>query len=139
MRDVIRLMATNDTSGIPIIDDEGALAGFVSDGDVADYLGRHDMAVMDPALNLYRFIDDSDMRGRLVDLLDLNVMKIATKRVISIEEDLALDEACRVLAERRIKKVPVVRNGNLVGTLSRRDIVHKLSSIVDEGNTLQQA
>lgn len=132
MRSVIRLMATHDTSGIPVVDEAGALTGFVSDGDVVDYLGKHEIAVLDATLNLYRFIDDSDMRERLVNLLDLNVMKIATKRVVFIDEDTPLDVACRVLADRRIKKVPVVKDGGLVGTLSRRDLVHAFSGVVAE-------
>ena len=131
MRDVIRLMSRTDSSGLPIVDEAGDLAGFISDGDVANYLGRHDISVIDTTLNFYRFVDDSPLKGRLLTLLDLNVMDIATKKVVSVEADSAIDDACRVLAERRIKKVPVVRGGRLVGTLSRRDIMRSLAEIVD--------
>lgn len=131
MREVIRLMSCTDSSGLPIVDGEGSLVGFISDGDVANYLGRHDISVIDTTLNLYRFVDDSPLKGRLLGLLDLNVMGIATKKVISVDADLAIDDACRVLAERRIKKVPVVSEGRLVGTLSRRDIMRSLAEIVD--------
>ncbi len=131
MRSIIRLMSATDSSGLPIVDADGVLVGFISDGDIANYLGRHDISVIDTTLNLYRFVDDSPLKGRLLGLLDLNVMGIATKKVISVEADLPIDDACRVLAERRIKKVPVVSNGQLVGTLSRRDIMRNLSEIVD--------
>ena len=131
MRDVIRLMSRTDSSGLPIVDEAGGLVGFISDGDVANYLGRHDISVIDTTLNLYRFVDDSPLKGRLLALLDLNVMDIATKKVVSVEADSAIDDACRVLAERRIKKVPVVQGGHLVGTLSRRDIMRSLAEIVD--------
>ena len=50
--------------------------------------------------------------------------------VIVVQEDASVDEACRLLAERRIKKAPVVRDGKLVGTISRRDIVKKLSESI---------
>ncbi len=131
MREVIRLMSRTDSSGLPVVDGEGSLVGFISDGDVANYLGRHDISVIDATLNLYRFVDDSPLKGRLLGLLDLDVMGIATKKVISVDADLAIDDACRVLAERRIKKVPVVSEGRLVGTLSRRDIMRSLAEIVD--------
>ncbi len=132
MREVISLMAAKDQSGLPIKDSEGKLVGFISDGDVANYLGRHDISVVDTTLNLYRFVDDAPLQSRLLTLLDLNIMGIATKKVISVDADLPLDDACRILAERRIKKVPVVKDGNLVGTLSRRDIMRQLASIVDD-------
>ena len=59
-------------------------------------------------------------------------MDIATKRVVSVSEDMTLDAAVRVLAERRIKKVPVVDGeGRLVGTLSRRNIMHAMADAID--------
>lgn len=132
MGEVVKLMAANDTSGMPVVDADGALAGFISDGDVATYLGRSELSLFDASYNFYRFTDDTALRERLSDLFALNVMSIATKRVVSVEADMAIDEACRVLAERRIKKVPVLRGGRLVGTLSRRDIVRLLAEDVDK-------
>ncbi len=132
MGQVIKLMAANDTSGLPVVDGAGALVGFVSDGDVAGYLGRNELSVFDTTLNLYRFIDDTAMSSRFADLLGLSVMDIATKRVVSVSEDMPLDAAVRVLAERRIKKVPVVDGeGRLVGTLSRRNIMHAMADAID--------
>lgn len=132
MGEVVKLMAANDTSGMPVVDADGALTGFISDGDVATYLGRSELSLFDASYNFYRFTDDTALRERLSDLFALNVMSIATKRVVSVEADMAIDEACRVLAERRIKKVPVLRGGRLVGTLSRRDIVRLLAEDVDK-------
>lgn len=128
MDSIIKLMAANDTSGLPIVDEKKELVGFISDGDVASYLGRNDLSLFDSTLNLYRFVDDYDMSARFANLLKLNVMDIATKRVVSVQQDTPLDAAVHVLAERRIKKVPVVdENGHLVGTLSRRNIMHAMA------------
>ena len=132
MAQVIKLMARNDTSGLPVVDRNGALVGFVSDGDVAAYLGRNELSLFDSSLNLYRFIDDTAMSARFSALLGLNVMDIATKRVVSVRDDMPLDAAVHVLAERRIKKVPVVDGqGRLVGALSRRNIMHAMADALD--------
>ena len=127
MREVIRVMAEADTSGVPVVDAEGALVGFVSDGDVASYLGKSELSFFDPSLTLVRFADDGDFRARLADLLALNVMNVATRHVVTVEAGDTIDDACRVLAERRIKKVPVVQDGKLVGTLSRRNIIRGIA------------
>lgn len=132
MGEVVKLMAANDTSGMPVVAADGTLAGFISDGDVATYLGRSELSLFDASYNFYRFTDDTALRQRLANLFALNVMSIATRRVVSVEADTAMDEACHVLAERRIKKVPVLRDGRLVGTLSRRDIVRLLAEDVDK-------
>ncbi|HIT45752.1 MAG TPA: DHA2 family efflux MFS transporter permease subunit [Candidatus Aphodovivens excrementavium] len=127
MREVVRVMAESDTSGVPVVDSSGILVGFVSDGDVASYLGKNELSFFDPSLTLVRFSDEGDFVDRLDDLLDLGVMNVATRRVVTVEAGDSIDDACHVLAEKRIKKVPVVQDGKLVGTLSRRNIIHAIA------------
>ncbi|WP_165047264.1 MULTISPECIES: MDR family MFS transporter [unclassified Adlercreutzia] len=129
MRDVVLLMAETDTSGVPVVDEDYVVVGFVTDGDVAQYLGKNDMAMFDASLNLYHAVDDGRIQERLSNLLDLNVMKIATRRVLSTTPDARIDEACHILATKRIKKMPVVNaEGKLVGALSRRNIIHAIAA-----------
>ncbi len=132
MAEVIRLMDANQTSGLPVVNAAGDLAGFVSDGDVASYLGKTEIALVDSTLlNGYRYIDDETEASRLRDLLALNVMAVATKRVISVDAATPIDEVCALFAAKRIKKVPVVQDGKLVGTLSRRNIMRSLVEAID--------
>ena len=132
MGEVIRLMAANETSGLPVVDGAGALVGFVSDGDVASYLGKTEISVVDSTLNLYRYVDDTEAMDRLRALLALNVMDVATHRVISVREDTPVDEVCQLFASKRIKKVPVVdADGKLAGALSRRNIMRSLAEAID--------
>ena len=132
MAEVIRLMDANQTSGLPVVNAAGDLVGFVSDGDVASYLGKTEIALLDSTLlNGYRYIDDETEASRLRDLLALNVMAVATKRVISVDAATPVDEVCSLFAAKRIKKVPVVQDGKLVGTLSRRNIMRSLVEAID--------
>ena len=132
MAEVIRLMAANETSGLPVVDGAGALVGFVSDGDVANYLGKTEISVVDSTLNLYRYVDDTKTMDRLRALLALNVMDVATHRVVSVGADTPVDEVCQLFASKRIKKVPVVdADGKLVGALSRRNIIRSLAETID--------
>ena len=132
MRDVVSLMARTDASGIPVVDDELHVVGFISDGDVAKYIGRNDITVFSGASGVMRIFDDGEAIERLVDLFELNVMDIATKNVISVQASDALDEATHLLAARHIKKMPVTSDGKLVGTLSRRNIMHTLANALDQ-------
>ena len=124
IRSVAQILASNKTSGVPIVDNKNKVVGFVSDGDIMKYIGRNDAAILDGSLMLYRVPDDQSFVGRVAELLDLNVMRIATKNVISVDSGSELDKACRLLAEKRIKKAPVVdEKGILIGSLSRSDII----------------
>ncbi len=133
MGEVIRLMDANQTSGLPVVNGTGELVGFVSDGDVASYLGKTEIALVDSTLlNGYRYIDDESAANRLRDLLALNVMAVATRRVVSVQADTPVDEVCSLFAAKRIKKVPVVSpDGKLVGALSRRNIMRSLVEAID--------
>ena len=124
IREVAQILAANKTSGVPVVDARKRVVGFISDGDIMKYIGRSDAAVLDATLMLYRVPDSENFMQRITELIDLNVMRIATKGAISVESGSELDEACRLLAEKRIKKAPVVDgNGVLVGSLSRSDII----------------
>ena len=132
MEEVIRLMDANQTSGLPVVNDAGDLVGFVSDGDVASYLGKTEIALVDSTLrNGYRYIDDEAALTRLKELMALNVMAVATHRVVSVEASTPIDEVCTLFATKRIKKVPVVEGGKLVGALSRRNIMRSLVEAID--------
>lgn len=124
IRVVAQILAANKTSGVPVVDADKKVVGFISDGDIMKYIGRNDSAVLDATLMLYRVPDNESFVCRVADLLDMNVMRIATKGAISVRADSLLDDACRVMADKRIKKVPVVDGrGALVGSLSRSDVI----------------
>ena len=124
MSEVIELMAATDTTGVSVVAADGSLAGYVTDGDVARFLAR-EQGVSSYSGNVFAFFEDTgDLRDRMRVLAGTNVMELATKRVISVDAGTPLDEACAILAERKIKKVPVTDGGTLVGALSRRNVMH---------------
>ena len=127
MREVIAILSSTNTSGVSVVDLAGKLVGYVTDGDIMRYLARNDFNMSSPSAGVSLSLqDDEDMEGRLAVLANLNVMELATKRVISVDIDTPLDVACATLAKRRIKKMPVTSNGVLVGALSRRNVLHAM-------------
>lgn len=124
IREVAQILADKKTSGVPVVDASKKVVGFISDGDIMKYIGRSDAAILDTTNMLYRIQDDESFVERVADLIDLNVMRIATKNTVAVQTGSELEEACRVMANKRIKKMPVVNaQGALVGSLSRSDIV----------------
>ncbi|MBQ9020984.1 MAG: DHA2 family efflux MFS transporter permease subunit [Eggerthellaceae bacterium] len=128
VRDAIALLRETETSGLPIVDAAGKLCGFISDGDILKYLSKTDGAYID-SFNYFRFVESEDFLERLGDLLDLDVMRIATTRVESIEISAEAEDAFKLLSEKRIKKLPVTSDGRVVGSLSRRNIIAALDVI----------
>lgn len=127
MREVIAILSSTNTSGVSVVDPAGKLVGYVTDGDIMRYLARNDFNMSSPSAGVSLSLQDNeDMEGRLAALANLNVMELATKRVISVDIDTPLDVVCATLAKRRIKKMPVTSNGVLVGALSRRNVLHAM-------------
>ena len=127
MGQVVELIAATDTTGVSVVDARGKLVGYVTDGDIMHYLARLELNVASPSAGVSLSVKDDDtLEARIAALASLNVMELATKRVVSVDVNTPLDVACGVLAKRKIKKVPVTRDGVLVGALSRRNILHNI-------------
>src|SRR5699024_6262713 len=67
---------------------------------------------------------DEDLEQAMSDLAGLNVMKLATHDVLTIDVSSSIADAVAALSDAHIKKVPVVRgeNGPVVGVVSRSAI-----------------
>ncbi len=60
------------------------------------------------------------------DLQKIFAEDIMTKEPICVEEDTHVDEIIKIMTEQRIIRVPVVRDGSLIGVISRCDILNSL-------------
>lgn len=124
VRAVIEKFIQYKISGLPIVNDRNEIVGFISDGDVLRYIGKHDDHIID---SIYYTVvikgDDEDFEHRLQSLLHLNVMQIAKKRVIKVAWDENLEKIAALLGKKQIKKVPVEKNGVLAGIISRGDVI----------------
>ena len=127
MREVLRIFKQTETSGLPVVDSENKVTGFISDGDIMKYLGNLDASATHASFDLYYLIDNEDVQQRLDNLLKLKAKDIATNNAIVICETTPIEEATQILAEKKIKKLPVVNDDDvLVGTLSRRNVINKI-------------
>ena len=98
VEEVIRVLSHHGISGLPVIDEEQRVVGIVTE---ADILGR-------------KTGQDT-------------VQDIMSTPIRAVSEDASLEEIAAILAEGKIKRVPVVREGRLVGIVARADVVRALA------------
>jgi CBS-domain-containing membrane protein len=67
------------------------------------------------------------------------VGELMTADVVSASEDASLSDIAALLERRRIKRVPITRNGKLVGIVSRSNLIQALASAVSHGTTAETA
>lgn len=130
VRDAIAYFSDKHISSAPIVSKDGTMVGFLSDGDIMRYLRTDDhqlTAVDSSELFLdYFWNPDAEFKQKLNGILDLNILEIGTKTPITISVSASLEDVCKLLSEKGIKKVPVVDQNHIVGIISRSAITHYL-------------
>lgn len=130
VREAITYFSEKHISGAPVVSADGQVVGFLSDGDIMRYLRTQDHALsaMDSSLLFLEYLwDPNDVFEQKLDaIMDLNVLELGTRKPITIPEDACLADACRLLSEAGVKKVPVVKGNAVVGIISRSGITNYL-------------
>jgi len=121
--EVIRILVDNQINGVPIVDGKEKVVGFISDGDIMKFVAKQNPRIIDMTSFITVWYDTESFEKKMDDLMDLNVMELATTKLVSVEADYDIDEAAKVLGDKKIKKVPVLENGKLVGVITRSDIL----------------
>ena len=119
-----KLMKDNAVSCVPIVDEDGAVVGIISDRDVKD-------ASPSKATTL-------DMHELYYLLSEIKIQDIMTKKVVTIRPDETVEKAAVLMLEGHFGSLPVVdEGGKLVGIITDTDVFKVLVEIsgVYEGGT----
>ncbi|TDA65850.1 MAG: CBS domain-containing protein [Clostridia bacterium] len=125
--EVIHLLAENKIGGLPVVNDRNEVLGIITDGDLMKHIRTHRPMVVDVLTDIFVFADMTQLEDKARELIDVPVRNIMTRRVATAGEDTELGMVAALMSDRKIKKVPVVRDNVLVGLISRGDIVRALS------------
>jgi acetoin utilization protein AcuB len=110
------LMQANNIRHLPIVDSDHKLIGLITQRSLMQ-------AIPSDARKFSPFV----VNYALARIKARNVM---LKDVVTISEDMALEEAARIMADRRIGCLPVMRDGELVGIISDNDIFNTMVNLL---------
>ena len=123
------LLAERGISGAPVVDASGRLVGVVSEGDLlhrAEIGTARRHRVRRRSWWLDHFA--SDLARDYVKSHGRTVNDIMTRDVVTVPEDADLADVAALLETRRVKRVPVMRGGKVVGIISRANIVRAVGA-----------
>jgi CBS-domain-containing membrane protein len=122
-----RLLVDHDISAVPVVDGAGRMIGIVSE---ADLIRRDEidtekrrprwLEAVTPATELAE--EYARSRGKKVG-------DVMSTELVTADEDASLGEIATLLERHRIKRVPIVRDGRLVGIVSRTNLIQALASV----------
>lgn len=121
-----QLLVDYDISALPVIDGERRVIGILSEGDLLhrEEIGTDKqrpwwLEALTPSSVLA--FDFAKSHGR-------KVAEVMSDHVISASEDASLAELANILEKNRIKRVPIIKDGKLVGIVSRANLIQALAS-----------
>jgi CBS domain-containing protein len=127
VQEIATLLYTRRISGVPVVDDDLRVVGMVSEGD----LMTHSAAVGEEPRKrswwLGLFGDTTNSAESYTRSHARTASDIMSTKVIGVSEDQPLSEIARLLEKNRIKRVPVLRDGRLVGIISRANLLQALA------------
>ncbi|WP_127530223.1 CBS domain-containing protein [Paenibacillus kobensis] len=133
VRSVIEKFIDHSISGLPIVNDRNEIVGYISDGDIMRFIGKKSDRVVGNFYYIAVVRDPELMEDKVQQILDLNVLVIAKRKVITANWDEDIDLVAATLGKKQIKKLPIVRNGVLVGIISRGDVIrHVFRSVTND-------
>jgi CBS domain-containing protein len=126
----IHLMLQNRISGLPVVGPKGELVGMVTEG---DFLRRGELGTQRRRSRWLEFlIGPGQLADEYVHAHGRKVDEVMTRQLFTVPEDASLDEVVQLMERHRIKRVPVVRGGQLIGIVTRANIMHALVSVALE-------
>ncbi len=109
VRHAAKIMLDHRISGVPVVGDDGRLAGVVSEG---DFLRRSELGASSPV----------EARG-YVKGHSWKVADLMTSNVVVVDEETSIGRIALLMQEHGIKRIPVMRGQHLVGVVSRADLL----------------
>ena len=126
----VRIMLQRHISGLPVIDKGGRLAGIVTEGDL---LRRAETGTQRRRPRWLEFLVGP---GKLADEYTRahgrKISEIMTADPVTVTEETPLEDVVRLMEKRRVKRVPVARGQEVVGIVSRANLIHALAGVARE-------
>lgn len=120
--DAARLMLQHNVSGLPVVNATGQVVGIISEHDLLRQ--RKDDDGQEGPHWLELMIEKGDLAAtQAARFHDRRVSEAMTVDPVVVAPTSSIREACRLIEERGVKRLPVVQNNKLVGIIARADLV----------------
>lgn len=98
---ICKILTRNSLSGVPVIDNRSKLIGFVSERDIIATIASG-------------------------DFLDKKAKDIMCKKITTVKQETPLSQISKIFTDKPFRHLPVVKKGEVIGIISRRDVLTKL-------------
>jgi CBS domain-containing protein len=125
-----RLMLEHRIGGLPVVDASGRMIGVFSESDLLREAGKGEDA--SPWLQMMVGPD-----GQPAEPIRLDARKVGdtmTRELITIAAGASIAQACRLMHDHHLRRLPVVESGKLVGMIARPDLVRAVAESAEKAS-----
>lgn len=127
VEDAAKLLLEKNISGLPVVDKDGKLVGIITHKDLLYKNMEPDTPAMLEILGGFVYLGGVDRyNGELKKLVGTKVKDIMTTDVITASVDDSVQSVARLMVRNEVNRIPIVKDGQLVGIVSRADVVKSL-------------
>jgi len=128
LEEAANIMIRMRVSGLPVVDATGAVIGMLTEGDV---LRRVELGTAGRRPGwLASFLAPGRLAHDYVRTHGRTVGEVMTSSVVSIAPDAPLSEVVALMEAQQIKRLPVLKKGQLIGIISRSDLLRALTQLL---------
>jgi CBS domain-containing protein len=130
LADVAQLLAEHHISGVPVVDERRHVLGIVTEADLID---EHRREAHIPRVALYGLfpVPEETLSQAYRHGMELAARDLMTHKVVTASEETSVHELADLMLTRHLNRVPIVREGELVGIVTRADLVRALAKRPD--------
>jgi len=132
LEEVIEVMAIHRINGIPVVNEEQKVIGFISQHDIIKAILPNYLGIINSSTFITEFIQ---LSKKLKEYANHKVEEFMKKSVITVNEDDNEVMAADLLIRNKIHHLPVLRNGYLVGIVTLRDL---LKAMIEEEDNYEE-
>lgn len=126
---VVRLFVQKGVTCAVIVDDKNTIMGIITDGDIMAAIRQRRPVYVDLFNSVFVLQDNYDLSSKIDALAQTPVKDIMTKKVILATEEATITEIAGLMDDKKIKQIPITREGRLVGLVRRHDIIHAVAKM----------
>jgi CBS domain-containing protein len=124
-----KLMLEHRVGGFPVVDASGRIIGVFSESDLLREEGQEGS----PWLDI--MVGQDEKPAAALQLDTRKVAEIMTRQLITIAPGASIAEACRLLHDHRLRRLPVVESDKLVGMIARVDLVRAVATSAEKASS----
>jgi CBS domain-containing protein len=128
LEQVARVMLDHRIGGVPVVGEDGRLRGIITESDFSARNRPVPFSMLELP-NLFGHWLEPAIERIYQEARGMTAGEVMTKRVMTVREDDPVAEAIRRMCESRVHRLPVVRDGVVVGVVARQDLLRLMLAV----------